>query len=104
MLEQDKAKCKEKQAEASRLTEGKKPSDGNKFPYRKQFDKLPDVMDELVEHMQQLQGRIDCMGIESTNVSIVSVSLKASFCRLKYWSIIRNKNINIIISLSFIEN
>lgn len=68
-METYKIKCKEKQTEAARLTDGKKPSDGKKFPYRAQFDALPAVMEELVAYIQELQGRIDCMGIENTNVS-----------------------------------
>ncbi|KAG4065304.1 hypothetical protein HA402_012746 [Bradysia odoriphaga] len=60
-LEQAKEKCKKQQALASQLTDNKKPSDARNFPYKKQFDELPDTMDELVDHMNEIQGQMECV-------------------------------------------
>lgn len=59
-LEDAKEKCKRQQAIASKLTDNKKPSDARNFPYKKQFDELPDTMTELVDHMNEIQGQMEC--------------------------------------------
>lgn len=69
ILEQNKRKCKEKQSEAKRLTDGKTPSDAAQFPYKEAFDRLPDVMEELLNHMSDLEGQIEC--ISEANESVV---------------------------------
>lgn len=60
-LQESKEKCKRQQAVACKMTDNKKPSDAQNFPYKKQFDKLPDTMVELVDHMNEIQGRMECM-------------------------------------------
>lgn len=60
-LEDAKERCKKQQAVASKLTDGKKPSDARNFPYKQQFDELPDTMDELVDHMNEIKGQMECV-------------------------------------------
>lgn len=43
------------------MTDNKKPSDARNFPYKKQFDKLPDTMEALVDHMNEIQGKMECV-------------------------------------------
>lgn len=68
ILDRNKQKCKEKQSEAKRLTDGKTPSDGDQFPYKIVFDSLPDVMEQLLEHMNDLEGQIGCISEGSDSV------------------------------------
>lgn len=65
-LEDAKEKCKKQRAVASKLTDNKKPSDG---PYKKQFDDLPDTIDALVDHMNEIQGQMECIRNYSREVS-----------------------------------
>lgn len=60
-LDEAKEKCRRQQEIASKLTDNKKPSDARNFPYKKQFDELPDTMDELVDHMNEIQGQMECV-------------------------------------------
>lgn len=69
VLDRNKQKCKEKQSEAKRLTDGKTPSDTN-FPYTEVFNRLPDVMDDLLNHISDLEGQIGC--ISEGNDSVVA--------------------------------
>lgn len=43
------------------MTNGKTPGDLAKFPYTKEFKKLPDLMEELQAHMNELQAQVDCL-------------------------------------------
>lgn len=43
------------------MTNGKTPSDPAKFPFAKEFGKLPALMEELQAHMNELQAQIDCL-------------------------------------------
>lgn len=43
------------------MTDGTTPSDKVKFPYKEAFDRLPDVMEELLNHMSDLEGQIGCI-------------------------------------------
>lgn len=43
------------------MTDNKKPSDARNFPYKKQFDELPDNLDELVDRMNEIQGQMECV-------------------------------------------
>lgn len=61
LLDTTKLRCKEKQEEAKRLTDGLKPSDGARFPYKEKFDRLPNSIEELNEHIDELEGQIACM-------------------------------------------
>lgn len=60
-LEEAKEKCKRQKAIASKLTDNKNPSDARNFPYKKQFDELPDNMTELADHMNEIQGQMECV-------------------------------------------
>lgn len=60
-LEETKEKCKRQQAIACEMTDNKKPSDAKNFPYKKQFDELPDTLEGLVDHMNGIQGQIECV-------------------------------------------
>lgn len=53
-------KLKTLEAEALSLTGGLPPSD-RKFKYKKQFAELPNTLDEINEHIEEMQGRIDCI-------------------------------------------
>lgn len=60
--ERNKRLVRDKQAAARQLTDGRTPSDDPvAFPYRERFDALPALLDELVQHMNELQGEIDCL-------------------------------------------
>lgn len=53
------------------MTDNKKPGDA-RFPYKKQFDDLPSVMDELVDHMNGIQGEIECVRNCNPEVCLIS--------------------------------
>ncbi|KAJ6649470.1 Structural maintenance of chromosomes protein 5, partial [Pseudolycoriella hygida] len=60
-LDDAKEKCKYQQNIASKLTDNKKPSDARNFPYKKQFDELPETLSELIDHMNELEGQQQCL-------------------------------------------
>lgn len=64
ILDKAKQDAKEKQLIALKLTDNHKPSEGDKFPYKKDFDELSDVRSELAEEMEDLEQQIRC---RSTN-------------------------------------
>ena len=70
LLDTTKLKCKEKQEEAKRLTGGLKPSDGDRFPYKAKFDRLPDSIAELREKIDDLEGQLSCMQSNDENALI----------------------------------
>lgn len=43
------------------MTNGKTPGDPAKFPYTKEFSKLPALMEELQAQINELQAQIDCL-------------------------------------------
>lgn len=63
-LDKTKQEAKEKQLIAMRMTENHKPSEGNKFPYKKDFDELSNDRKELADEMEDLEQQINC---RSTN-------------------------------------
>lgn len=60
ILDKTKQETKEKQLKAMKLTENRKPSEGAKFPYKKQFDELPNERTALSEEMDDLEQQISC--------------------------------------------
>lgn len=60
LLDREKQNTKEKQSIAMKLTENRKPSEGAKFPYKKQFDELSDDRKVLKEDMDDLEQQISC--------------------------------------------
>lgn len=60
ILDKSKQETKEKQLKAMKLTENRKPSEGDKFPYKKQFDELPSERTALTEEMDDLEQQISC--------------------------------------------
>lgn len=48
------------EAAALQLTDGLPPSD-RKFKYKNKFKELPNTLEELVEIIEEMQGRIDCI-------------------------------------------
>lgn len=51
------------------LTNNSKPSEGARFKFKAQFEKLPDSIDELLQQMDEIEGQIECMGGENQGVS-----------------------------------
>lgn len=60
ILDKLKQETKEKQTIALQLTENHRPSEGNRFPYKKDFDELPENKDELASEMEDLEQQISC--------------------------------------------
>ncbi|CAO1435643.1 unnamed protein product [Diamesa serratosioi] len=60
-LEQIKMKCRNKQIDAKKLTDNISPNHAD-FAYTVLFQKLPDCLEKLQIQIDELQGRIDCMG------------------------------------------
>lgn len=60
ILDRTKQETKEKQLIAMKLTENRKPSEGDKFPYKKQFDELSNDRAALNEEMEDLEQQISC--------------------------------------------
>lgn len=60
ILDKTKQETKEKQLKAMKLTENRKPSEGDKFPYKKQFDELSNDRAALTEEMDDLEQKISC--------------------------------------------
>lgn len=58
ILDDHKQKTKEKQVIALKLTENHRPSDGNKFPYKKEFDALSNDRTELTDEMEDLEEQV----------------------------------------------
>lgn len=69
ILDKTKQETKEKQLLAMKLTENRKPSEGDKFPYKKQFDELPNERAQLTEEMDDLEQQISCHS--STDQSVL---------------------------------
>lgn len=60
-MEQIKLKCRNKRTDAKKLTENIAPNHAD-FAYTELFKTLPDYLEELQTQIDELQGRIDCMG------------------------------------------
>lgn len=60
ILDKTKQETKEKQLIALKLTENRKPTEGDKFPYKKDFDELTDNRNELQQEMEDLEQLISC--------------------------------------------
>lgn len=60
-MEQIKLKCRNKRTEAKNLTENIAPNHAD-FAYTELFKTLPNCLEELQTEIDDLQGRIDCMG------------------------------------------
>lgn len=63
-LDQKKQECKKKQLAALEMTDNRKPSEGDNFPFKKQFDELSNDKDELMELKDDLEGQINCRTTE----------------------------------------
>lgn len=68
ILDKTKAETKEKQVIALKLTENRKPSEGNKFPYKKDFDALPNERKELEEERDDLEQQLSCRSTNDQSV------------------------------------
>lgn len=64
VLDKKKQEAKDKQRKALELTENRRPTEGDKFPYKQKFDELSDNKEELMEELEELDQRIGC---RSTN-------------------------------------
>lgn len=60
ILDRKKQEAKEKQVIALKLTENHRPSEGIKFPYKREFDELSDDKRELKEEIEDLEQQIRC--------------------------------------------
>lgn len=60
LLEEAKQECKKKQLNAMKLTNNHKPSDGDQFPYKKQFAELSNNIDELRDEMSEIEAQLEC--------------------------------------------
>lgn len=67
-LDRKKQETKEKQLIAMKLTGNRKPSEGNKFPYKKQFDELSDDRKTLGDDMEDLEQQISCQAAGDQSV------------------------------------
>lgn len=67
-LDTTKQQCKEKQREAMKLTDNSKPSDGNRFPYKAQFDAISNSIDDLQEQISDIEDQLSCMNQANNNV------------------------------------
>lgn len=63
-LDEKKRECKNKRLAALELTNNRKPSKGNDFPFKQQFDELSNDKDELMELKDELEGQINCRTTE----------------------------------------
>lgn len=68
ILDKTKQETKEKQLIALKLTENRKPTEGDKFPYKKDFDELTDNRNELQEEMEDLEHQINCRSTDDHSV------------------------------------
>ncbi|XP_055533041.1 structural maintenance of chromosomes protein 5 [Wyeomyia smithii] len=62
-----KERLKRKQTFAKGLTNNVTPTN-DQFPYKKEFEALPAQLEELANHMDELQARIDCMAQGNGNI------------------------------------
>lgn len=60
MLDRTKQETKEKQLVAMKLTGNRKPSEGDRFPYKQKFDELSNDRNELNTDMEDLEQQISC--------------------------------------------
>lgn len=60
VLDRTKRETKEKQVIALKMTENHRPSEGDKFPYKKDFDELSNDRNELSDEMDDLEQQINC--------------------------------------------
>lgn len=60
LLNEAKEECKKKQMDAMKLTNNRKPSDGARFPYKKQFDELSNNIDELKDEIGEIEAQLEC--------------------------------------------
>lgn len=60
LLGEAKQECKKKQIDAMKLTNNLKPSDGEKFLYKKQFDELSSNVDELMDELSEIEAQLEC--------------------------------------------
>lgn len=59
LLDKTKQECKNKQIIAMQLTDNRKPSDGDNFPYKDHFDKLSNEKTVLLEEIEDLENQIN---------------------------------------------
>lgn len=66
----DKAKqeTKEKQSIALKLTENHRPTEGDRFPYKKDFDELSNDRRELAEEVEDLEQQVNCRSTDDQAV------------------------------------
>lgn len=55
-----KQKMKNKERDALQLTEGQRPSDP-KFKYHKKFIQIPNIITEINDKIDEMQGRVECI-------------------------------------------
>lgn len=67
-LDKTKQEAKEKQVIALKMTENHKPSEGDRFPYKKDFNELSDDRKELAEEMEDLEQQISCRSTDDQSV------------------------------------
>lgn len=60
LLDRTKQETKEKQLSAMKLTANRKPSEGDKFPYKKEFDELSNDRNALNTDKDDLEQQISC--------------------------------------------
>lgn len=65
--EEIKEKVKRKLTFAKGLTNNTTPQNEN-FLYKKEFRKLPTSLEDLVNHMEEIQARIECMSRDNGNI------------------------------------
>ncbi|XP_062563609.1 structural maintenance of chromosomes protein 5 [Armigeres subalbatus] len=65
--EEVKDKVKRKLHFAKDLTNNKTPQNED-FPYLKEFRKLPSALEDLANHMDEIQARIECMSRDNGNI------------------------------------
>lgn len=60
ILDKTKQEAKEKQLKALKLTNNHRPTEGDNFPFKKDFDELADDRGVLTEEMEDLEQQIRC--------------------------------------------
>lgn len=68
ILDRTKQETKEKQLIAMKLTGNRKPSEGDKFPFKKEFDELPGDRKELGDELEDLEQQINCQSTDGQSV------------------------------------
>lgn len=68
ILDKTKQQAKEKQKIALKMTENHNPNEGNRFPYKKQFDELSTDREELKGEMDDLEEQINCRSSNDQSV------------------------------------